>query len=436
MNPEKTDSGILVSSFGCSDNPQEAAKMFQQVRAAWNSRSTVLCQHVIQSFKPDEITPELVHQIGMELAERLLGEEYQFVLATHTDKAHIHNHLIFCNVNMMNGKSFETLQNKGSKKSWKTLRQISDKLCEEHGLSVIQNPEQNKGKSHYEWDMNRQGLSWKTKLRHMIDDCIMKSADFEDFLKKCAESGIEAVYAPEKKISLKFRMEGQQRFTRAKTLGWYYEPKQISDRIKMFHQITINQTKIIDTAQERISQSGGLTRWAEIQNMKEASRVLNILSRYQAENQEQLGAIANCEYAKRMKLVADLNDIQHQLSENEELTEIVRTYQKYKPIHEEYQELKWTFSKKRYAKQHTDELEKFRNAKNELKQRFPDKNVPSVNYLEKQRKSLIEQRQDKNASYQEAKAKIKELEYCRQTITDYLRNEQAQQKKKNRNILE
>ena len=111
---------------------------------------------------------------------------------------------------------------------------------------MIQNPEQNKGKSHYEWDMNRQGLSWKTKLRHMIDDCIMKSADFEDFLKKCAESGIEAVYAPEKKISLKFRMEGQQRFTRAKTLGWYYEPKQISDRIKMFHQITINHTKIID----------------------------------------------------------------------------------------------------------------------------------------------------------------------------------------------
>ena len=98
--------------------------MFQQVRAAWNSRSTVLCQHVIQSFKPDEITPELAHQIGMELAERLLGEEYQFVLATHTDKAHIHNHLIFCNVNMMNGKSFETLQNKGSKKSWKTLRPL------------------------------------------------------------------------------------------------------------------------------------------------------------------------------------------------------------------------------------------------------------------------------------------------------------------------
>ena len=410
--------------------------MFQQVRATWNSRSTVLCQHVIQSFKPDEITPELAHQIGMELAERLLGEEYQFVLATHTDKAHIHNHLIFCNVNMMNGKSFETLQNKGSKKSWKTLRQISDKLCEEHGLSVIQNPEQNKGKSHYEWDMNRQGLSWKTKLRHMIDDCIMKSADFEDFLKKCAESGIEAVYAPEKKISLKFRMEGQQRFTRAKTLGWYYEPKQISDRIKMFHQITINHTKIIDTTQERISQSTGLTRWAEIQNMKEASRVLNILSRYQAENQEQLGAIANCEYAKRMKLVADLNDIQHQLSENEELTAIVRTYQKYKPIHEEYQKLKWKFSKKRYAKQHADELEKFRNAKNELKQRFPDKNVPSVDYLKKQHDSLIAQRKEKNTSYQETKARIKELEYCRQTIADYLRNEQTQQQKRSKNILE
>ena len=116
-------------------------------------------------------------EIAQELCHRLLQEQYQYVLAVHEDHDHIHAHIIVNNTNFVTGKTFETEHNQGRKsdRAWSKLRRIADELCRENHLSVIDHHEQTKGKSYWEWDMTRQGLSWKAKLKYAIDQVIKDS---------------------------------------------------------------------------------------------------------------------------------------------------------------------------------------------------------------------------------------------------------------------
>ncbi|PWJ11946.1 Relaxase/Mobilisation nuclease domain-containing protein [Ruminococcus flavefaciens] len=188
---------------------------------------------MIQSFAPDEVTPEQAMQIGEELCDRYLKGDYQYVIAVHTDKEHTHCHVIFNNTNLYNGLSFTTEHNQGrkSERAWAELREISDKICAEHGLSLID--PKGKGVSHYEDEMQKEGKSWKDKLRNLLREIISYSRSFEEFLKNCTDSGIEYAYTPQNKVKLKFRLsgEGQQRFTRADTLGDEFEPSAITETI-------------------------------------------------------------------------------------------------------------------------------------------------------------------------------------------------------------
>ena len=173
-------------------------------------------------------------QIGEELCDRYLKGDYQYVIAVHNDKEHLHCHIIFNNTNLYNGLSFTTEHNQGRKneRAWAELRQISDEICAEHGISVIEPI--GKGVSHYENEMQKEGKSWKDKLRGMLREIIAYSRSFEEFLKNCTDSGIEYVYKPSNKVKLKFRLsgEGQQRFTRADTLGDEFEPEAITETIE------------------------------------------------------------------------------------------------------------------------------------------------------------------------------------------------------------
>lgn len=208
-NPEKTDNGRLVYAFGCSEKPSRAAKDFAEIRSR---RSTVLAQHFIVSFKPGEITPERALEVGKEICTKFLDDQYQFLLTVHVDKQHIHLHCVFNNTNLINGYTFQTLNNQGkiSERMWKKLRDTSDEVCKRHHLNVIQHPEMGKGKSRWEWDMSRQGLSWKAKLKYAIDQVVKESENFEDFLARCADFGILYEYNPDHKIDLKFMLAEQK----------------------------------------------------------------------------------------------------------------------------------------------------------------------------------------------------------------------------------
>ena len=181
-----------------------------------------LALHLIQSFAPGEATPEQAHEIGKQLADEVLQSKYSYVLTTHIDKGHVHNHLIFCAVDMVNHRKYNS-----NRQSYAYIRRTSDRLCKEHGLSVVM-PGQDRGKSYAEWDAHRKGTSWKAKLKAAIDAAIPQAKDFDDFLRLLQEQGYEVKRG--KYVS--FRAPGQGRFTRCKTLGEAYTEEAITERIK------------------------------------------------------------------------------------------------------------------------------------------------------------------------------------------------------------
>ena len=198
---------------------------------------------------------------------------YQYVLAVHTDKSHTHCHIIFNNTNLYNGLSFTYEHNQGKVKdrSWAQLRAISDELCKEHGISVIE--PKAKGVSHFERDMQIQGKSWKDKLRAKIAEVAFYSKNFADFLRNCSASGIEYVYKPQNKVKLKFKLsgEGQQRFTRADTLGDEFEPSAI--------------TETIETAQKKAAAEEGMEKFLAARRARQQAE-LALLNRTSAKPAE------------------------------------------------------------------------------------------------------------------------------------------------------
>ena len=432
LNEEKTDGGLLVSTLCCTANGLKAEKEFDDVRKMGTGKTTVLAQHLVQSFLPDEVTPEQAHEIGLKLCEKLLGNSYQYVLATHIDKGHIHNHIIFNEVDFINYRSFEYQQNRGGK-IFEKIQKISDKLCTEYGLNVIKNPELGKGKSHYEWEMDKLGKSWKTQLRNEIDQTIMESDNFDDFLTKLRAKDIEVVYRPENTVKIKFRLPEQERFARGKTLGWYYDAPQIERRIEQCYLLRTGQKqthkkpKLIDTSQDKFRQSKGLERWAEIKNMQEAAKLLNILTEHNLNNREELENRAITKYGDRVQIIGKLNDLQQQIDDIGDTVALLKKYLKYKPINDEYKKL--TF-KKRFAKDHEKELRQFDTAKQELIAKYPDKKIPRIETLQAQRSVLIAQRNSLNDEYKKIVAELEQLDYARQTICEYLDKSEKQMKQK------
>ena len=176
-NPDKTDEKILISSYGCSYETADLEFTFTLSQA--RQKGNNLAHHLIQSFAPGEVSYEEAHKIGQELADKVLGGKYEYVISTHIDKGHIHNHIIFCAVDFIDHHKYNS-----NKQSYYQIRNESDRLCREHGLSVV-TPGQNKGKKYAEWDAERKGTSWKAKLKAVIDTTIPQAKDFED----CAGAG-------------------------------------------------------------------------------------------------------------------------------------------------------------------------------------------------------------------------------------------------------
>ena len=429
----KTENGKYVTAYGCPIDGKSVADLFMQVRNNGTNMGNVLAQHLIQSFKPGEVTPELAHQLGIQLAERFLKGRYQYVLATHVDKEHIHNHIIFNNIDMINYLSFNYQENRG-KKVYDKLRQTSDELCRENHLSVIENPELGRGKCYYEWMMNKENLSWKTRLKYELDNAIMESNNFEEFLKNAEQKGIEIYYNPEHKIDLKFRMQGQQKWSRAKTLGWYYETPQIKKRIADYQLLTTGQlsytpkTKIIDTSAEKFQQSKGLERWADIQNMKETSKLLNYLAEQNVSSPEELEEKAISEYGKRMAVVKNLNELQLKIDNCTQLIKELNLFASLKPVGEAYKKSKF---KKKFEKENADKLEKLNNVKKVLIQKFPDKVLPLPEKIYDERAELIEKRNEENLKYKAIVARLKEIDKARETVNEYLKQQNKNLQKKN-----
>lgn len=384
--------------------------------------------------------------IGQELCKALFNDEYQYVLAVHCDHEHIHNHIIVNNVNFYTGKTFETEHNQGKipERAWTKLSKVSDELCRKHGLSTIENPQLSKGKSHWEWELDKQNLSWKEQLKRTIDEVIKVSESFEDFLAKCADFGILVEYNPDHKIDLKFMLAEQKernpraKFTRAKTLGYFYESKQIARRIESYrYQMSHNtKVKIIRTTAERFQQSQGLQNWADRENMKAASKAINEMT---ASNStlDELETAAHTAFAKRMKALSEMSESKKKFDEIEEQLPVVTEYYKYRGHYQHYRSLTGREQQK-YAKKCAYELGQYKEAFAKVKTMFPDTKPPTAEVLRKQQAELREQYDKSSAEYnfykKEADRLARQIQQKRdsqKTVQRYLQNEEAAKRKKN-----
>lgn len=383
--------------------------------------------------------------IGQELCKALFNDEYQYVLAVHCDHEHIHNHIIVNNVNFYTGKTFETEHNQGKipDRAWSKLRTISDELCRKHGLSIIENPHLSKGKSHWEWELDQQNLSWKEQLKRAIDEVIKVSEDFEDFLAKCADFGILVDYNPDHKIDLKFMLAEQKernpraKFTRAKTLGYFYESQQIRRRIKSYkYQMSHRPTaRIIRTTAEKFQQSQGLTNWADRENMKAASKALNEMNAGNS-TLEELESAALTAFSQRMSAKSEQSALRKQWDEIQELLPLVEEVIKYTDIHKRYKSLTGKEQTK-FGKQCAYELSEYDRLFAKIREIVPEGKVPSPELLRKQLEKIQEQYNEQSAKYDTSKKEadrlaqqIQKKRQSQKTLDRYLQNEQAAKRKK------
>jgi len=189
-NENKTDEKILVSTLNCHE--ETAYIQFQNTRNFYETKGTVLARHLIQSFLPDELTPELAHEIWKELCNKLLKDNYEYVLTTNIDRGHIHNNIIFNNVSFKTGKC-----NQSNKRTYHNIRNISDELCKENNFIVIDEFYEKykklraKGQSYKQYLENNKGTSWKSKLQFDIDSVINKVNNWNAFLEIMKAKGYE-----------------------------------------------------------------------------------------------------------------------------------------------------------------------------------------------------------------------------------------------------
>ena len=422
-NPEKAES---VTYYGCKGSAQEISKQFDVLRAYGKNTGDVLSYHIIQSFAPNKATAEQVHSAGLILCDKLFQGNYKYILATHTDTDHIHNHIIFCKTNMENYKTFGTLMDTKRSPAWKKIRQLSDEVCREMGLSVVEHGEIGKGVSHYEWTKQQQGLSWKEKLRYELDCIIQRSDTFEDFLEKCRLNGIEAVYAPDKAVSLKFRMQGQQRYARAKTLGYYYLPENIQRRIRQF---SAHRKMIID--RDRF-ENKGFQHWADIQNMKNVAQMINMLESYNIHSTAELKPTAMTVIARRGMITQSIENLDDKINDLSEQIQLVRQFQRSKPYHDKYKLLSGR-KQKDYLKNNAPVLDEYRSVGSRLKLLYPDGRFPSEISLDRQRQSLYAEREKLYTEYRSLKKEYADLDKASRTIDDYLESLRDEPERRRRN---
>ena len=417
LNPEKTDEKLLVSSYGCAS--ETAAREFEWTRKIAEQKGMnpvrIIARHVIQSFEIGEVTPELAHEIGKQFADEILGGKYEYVLTTHIDKDHVHNHLIFNAVDFVNYHAY-----KSYKRIYYDMREVSDRLCKENGLSVIP-PSQNKGMGYKEYTEAKRGTSWKQKLKLTIDRLVITAKDYDDFLRLMQEAGYEIKTG--KYIS--FRAEGQERFTRSKTIGENYTEERIKERIagrtprRSQIQATPKGISLIGDIQERIRliDSKGYEYKAKLTILKEAARTLNYLTENNLLQYADLEKKVEDVHSSYDRTGKELKGVEARLREVQPLIKNISNYQRLKPVYDAFQKAK---DKPGFKAKHEAELVIFEAARSTLLAMQGDEKLPSLKTLQAEQAQLFEEQERLYAERNRFKKEAKQIETIKSNVDTFL----------------
>ena len=417
LNPEKTDEKLLVSSYGCAS--ETAAREFEWTRKIAEQKGMnpvrIIARHVIQSFEIGEVTPELAHEIGKQFADEILGGKYEYVLTTHIDKDHVHNHLIFNAVDFVNYHAY-----KSYKRIYYDMREVSDRLCKENGLSVIP-PSQNKGMGYKEYTEAKRGTSWKQKLKQTIDRLVITAKDYDGFLRLMQEAGYEIKTG--KYIS--FRAKGQERFTRSKTIGENYTEERIKERIagrtprRNRRQTVPKGISLIGDIQERIRliDSKGYEYKAKLTILKEAARTLNYLTENNLLQYADLEKKVEDVHSSYDRTGKELKGVEARLREVQPLIKNISNYQRLKPVYDAFQKAK---DKPGFKAKHEAELVIFEAARSTLLAMQGDEKLPSLKTLQAEQAQLFEEQERLYAERNRFKKEAKQIETIKSNVDTFL----------------
>ena len=417
LNPEKTDEKLLVSSYGCAS--ETAAREFEWTRKIAEQKGMnpvrIIARHVIQSFEIGEVTPELAHEIGKQFADEILGGKYEYVLTTHIDKDHVHNHLIFNAVDFVDYHAY-----KSYKRIYYDMREVSDRLCKENGLSVIP-PSQNKGMGYKEYTEAKRGTSWKQKLKQTIDRIVITAKDYDDFLRLMQEAGYEIKTG--KYIS--FRAKGQERFTRSKTIGENYTEERIKERIagrtprRSQRQTTPKGISLIGDIQERIRliDSRGYEYKAKLTILKEAARTLNYLTENSLLQYADLEKKVEDVHSSYDRTGKELKGVEARLREVQPLIKNISNYQRLKPVYDAFQKAK---DKPSFKAKHEAELVIFEAARSTLLAMQGDEKLPSLKTLQAEQQRLLDEQQRLYDERAKLKKEVKQIETIKSNVDTFL----------------
>ena len=422
-NPDKTDGKMLISSFGCSYETADIEFGYTLSQAL--DKGSNLAFHLIQSFAPGEVDYEKAHEIGKQLADAVTKGQHEYVVTTHIDKGHIHNHVIFCAVNFVDHHKYNS-----NKRSYYGIRNMSDKLCRENGLSVVVPGKGSKGKSYAEYQAEKTGTSWKGKLKIAVDALIPQVSSFEELLTRLQAAGYEI--KPGKYVSC--RAPEQERFTRLKTLGADYTEEAIRERIAGRRTKAAKAPReqrgvslLIDIENSiKAAQSKGYEQWAKIHNLKQAAKTMNFLTENKIEQYADLVSRIEEMAAESGQAADALKNAEKRLADMAVLIKNVSTYQKTKPVYDAYRKAR---NREKYRAGQEQAIILHEAAARSLKAAGIAK-LPNLAALQSEYEALQAQKEALYADYGKLKKKVREYDIIKQNIDSILQADRQPEREK------
>ena len=442
QNPDKTEGGELISSYGCDHMTADAEFLLSKAKykAATGREqrrdADVLCYQIRQSFKPGEITPEEANRVGYETAMRWTKGKYAFFVATHTDRQHIHNHIYYNSTSLDCSHKFRDFIG-----SARAVRRLSDRVCLENDLSVITNPKlHSKGRFlHYgAWLGTERQPSYKERLRAAICDTLTNGPDsFDAFLRLMEESGYAVKRGRGGAIS--FLVPGQQRATRLRssTLGEGFDPGDIRDVIAGKRPLpkldapapaAPRRVDLIVDIQERLRSGKGpaYERWAKVYNLKQMAAALQFMQEQNITEYDQLSAKAEDAVSRFHALTEQLRRTEADLSVTSELMGAVVRYAKTRPVFDGYKATKYS---RKYLAEHEAELADYRAAKATMGELLGGEKLPKMAELKEKRRQLAARKKALYTEYRSAQEEMRQAVAVKTNIDHLLGVTDGQRKK-------
>jgi hypothetical protein len=434
-NPEKTNDGELVTTYACDARMADAEfllskRQYLSITGRDQGERDVIAYHTRQSFKRGEITPEMANKIGYELAMCFTKGKHAFIVATHVDRAHVHSHIIFNSTALDCTRKFRNFLG-----SARALRRLSDRICLENNLSIIQNP-RHSSKHYGKWLGDKKPLSWREKLRSAIDATLIeKPADFDAFLLLLQDAGYEIKQGRH----LSFRAPEQTRFTRLSSLGEKYSEQGIRQIIEGKISLSTIRSSYARYEPQHVNllvdihaklQSGkgpSYERWAKVFNLKQMAQTLNYLTENNLLEYVDLEEKAAIATARFNQLSEQIKAIETRLAEIGNLKMHIINYSKTRDVYIAYR--KAGYSKKFYEANTTDII--LNKAAKAVFDALPGKKIPAIRELQTEYDKLISEKKRTYIEYNSARKEMKDMLTAKMNIDRLLGDsrEQPEQRK-------